>query len=118
MIGQDYHLLGSKPWRIKSSDEHVGARTTPLGYTARLKQKIPCLHAPLHTVRFSSDLFVTRFLAYLNGLDFSVRLVKPVTCRPTRLPSQSSAAPPVARVLSPSAPWQLFPTDARPVRPH
>src|ERR1700724_1244976 len=27
MIEQDYHLHGSKPWRIKSSDEHVGART-------------------------------------------------------------------------------------------
>ena len=53
-----------------------------------------------------------------DGLDFSVRLVNPVTCRPTRLPSQSSAAPPVARVPFPSAPWQLFPTDARPVRPH
>src|ERR1700730_3061493 len=26
MIEQDYYLLGSKPWRIKSSDEHVGAR--------------------------------------------------------------------------------------------
>jgi len=25
MIRQDYHLLGSKPWRIKSSNEHVGA---------------------------------------------------------------------------------------------
>jgi hypothetical protein len=23
MVGQNYHLLGSKPWRIKSSDEHV-----------------------------------------------------------------------------------------------
>jgi hypothetical protein len=45
MIGQDYHLLGSKPWRIKSSDEHVGARTTPLGYAARLKQKIQCVRA-------------------------------------------------------------------------
>ena len=45
MIGQDYHLLGSKPWRIKSSDEHVGARTTPLGYAARLKQKIHCVRA-------------------------------------------------------------------------
>jgi len=45
MIGQDYHLLGSKPWRIKSSDEHVGARTTPLGYAAPLKQKIQCLRA-------------------------------------------------------------------------
>jgi hypothetical protein len=45
MIGQDYHLLGSKPRRIKSSDEHVGARTTPLGYAARLKQKIQCVRA-------------------------------------------------------------------------
>src|SRR5689334_12042483 len=53
-----------------------------------------------------------------NRRDFSVRLVNPVTCRPTHLPSQSSAAPPIARALSPSAPWQLFPTDARPVRPH
>jgi hypothetical protein len=43
MIEQDYYLLGSKPWRIKLSDEHVGARTTPLGYAARLKQKIQCL---------------------------------------------------------------------------
>jgi hypothetical protein len=25
MIGQDYHLLGSKPWRIKSSDGQTKA---------------------------------------------------------------------------------------------
>jgi len=45
MIEQDYRLLGNKPRRIKSSDEHVGARRTPLGYAARLKQKIPCRRA-------------------------------------------------------------------------
>jgi len=31
MIEQDYHLLGSKRWRIKWSDEHVGARTNRSG---------------------------------------------------------------------------------------
>src|SRR5207244_4894292 len=35
-----------------------------------------------------------------------------------RLPSQSSAARPVARALFPSAPWQLFLTSARRVRHH
>src|SRR5207245_6519487 len=47
-----------------------------------------------------------------------VRPIKPVTCLPIRLPSQYSVAPTVAQALSPSAPRQLFPTGARPVRRH
>jgi hypothetical protein len=34
MIGQDYHLLGGKPCRIKSSDEQVGAKTSVRGCAA------------------------------------------------------------------------------------
>jgi hypothetical protein len=46
------------------------------------------------------------------------RPTNPVTYLPIRLPFQSSSAPPVARALSPSAPWQLFPTSARRVPHH
>jgi len=50
MIEQDYHLLGSKPWRIKSSDEHVGARTTSLGYARRAET----ISHPFNPARFTT----------------------------------------------------------------
>ena len=51
-----------------------------------------------------------------NGLTQTIP--NTVTCLPVRLPSQSSAAPPAARALSPSEPWQLFPPGARRVLHH
>jgi len=83
MIGQDYHLLGSKPWRIRSSDERVGARTTPLGYAARLKRKIQCVRAdrlreapasPTTRCPWSRAFWTLSFIGWISALDLLFQL--------------------------------------------
>src|ERR1041385_4255929 len=96
MIGQGYHLLGSKPWRIKSSNEHDErsvvqnvAQATLLMLSQNLREPPDVMERIIKRRRRGpDDVWFAEIAFHAGGLKFRERFLWMFVCEDRQLTTQ------------------------------